>query len=70
MAGLSRDYRCANLPTKVKIYDVEKKELIAEFENANQASKFCGIPGKYIRQYVRSKSRCYKNSLNKVLAFR
>lgn len=56
------------LSRKVKVYDVEKKELIAEFDSMNEAAKFTGV--KSVREYINKKSRSYKNKLGKVICFR
>jgi hypothetical protein len=53
---------------KVKVYDVLKKELILEFESANQAGIALGV--KNVIAYINSKSKCYKNNLDIVICFR
>jgi hypothetical protein len=53
---------------KVKVYDVLKKELILEFESANQAGIALGV--KNVIPYINSKSKCYKNNLGIVICFR
>jgi len=58
---------CA-IPRKVKIYDVEKKELIKECSSINEAQKFSGV--KCISNYIKTKSKSYKNKLGKVICFR
>jgi len=56
------------LNRKVKVYDVSKKELIYEFESANQAGIALGV--KNVIPYINSKSKCYKNNLDIVICFR
>lgn len=56
------------LKRKVKVYDVAKKELIAEFESAMAAAKFLGIKSVY--HYIKTKGRCHKNKLGITVAIR
>lgn len=64
--GISNDlnYR------KVKVYDVDKKELIGEFKSLGEAGRFAGISGLMVSKYIQKKHRCHTNSLGKILAFR
>ena len=55
---------------KVKVFDVEKKELIREFDSVTEAAAFCGVDARNIPSYIKTKGRCRTNSLNKILAFR
>lgn len=52
----------------VKIYDADKKELIIECESIGDAFRITGV--RSIGSYIKSKSKSYKNKLNKTLAFR
>ncbi len=58
------------MPRKVKAYDVEKKELIGEFETLIACCKHFGINPGSLTTMIRKKSRCYKNNLNRTLTFR
>lgn len=55
---------------KVKVYDVEKKELIAEYDSVRAASRATGVPPTTISRYIRLKHRSYKNNLNRTICFR
>ena len=56
------------LKRKVKVYDVENKKLIFEFDSLNEASKKLGV--KSIDVYIKNKSKSYKNNLGITLCFR
>lgn len=58
----------SQIPRKVKIYDVEKKLLIAEFDSAAQAAELLGIKG--IANYIKTKCKCKKNKLGITVAIR
>lgn len=55
---------------KVKVYDVEKKQLIGEFETAVAASRATGVPASRISRLIANKSKNRTNKLGLVLAFR
>jgi len=57
---------------KVKVYDVEKKELLGEFESMTLAANFTGVSVGRIGSYLRNKGRTKKttNKLGKILCFR
>lgn len=55
---------------RVKVYDVEKKELIAEFESVTEAAEFTGVHTGSIARYIKRKYRCYTNKLNRTICFR
>jgi hypothetical protein len=59
-----------NIPRTVKVYDVEKKELLGTFPSIYEAAKFAGIGSYGVAQYIKFKYRCHTNKLNKILAFR
>jgi hypothetical protein len=52
----------------VKVYDVEKKKLILEFDSTCSAAKALGV--KNVNSYIKSKSKCYKNNLGITICFR
>lgn len=56
------------LKRKVKIYDVAKKELIAEFDNGMDAAKYLGISS--VNTYIKKKYKCHKNKLGITVAIR
>lgn len=56
------------LMRKVKIYDVAKKKLIAEFESGMQAAAFLGINS--VNPYIKHKYKCHKNKLGITVAIR
>lgn len=56
------------LKRKTKVYDVAKKELIAEFESQYAAAKFLGV--RTVANYIKYKSRCHKNNLGITVAIR
>jgi hypothetical protein len=58
----------SNIKRKVKVYDVEKKKLIYEFDSAAEASKFLGV--KNVATYINQKCKCYKNNLGITICFR
>lgn len=55
---------------KVKIFDVDKKELICVCESVSEASRMTGIPNRTITTHISRKTRSEDNLLNKTLAFR
>jgi hypothetical protein len=57
-----------SLTRKVKVYDVEKKKLILEFDTMHQAEKELGV--KNVQYYLNTKYRCYKNNLGITICFR
>jgi hypothetical protein len=59
-----------NIPRKVKVFDVEKKALIQEFETMTGAARFCGLDPREVARHIKSKSRSNNNSLNKTICFR
>lgn len=54
----------------VKVYDVEKKELIGTFESFVAAAKFCGVSPGLVASAIKQKSRNKKNKLGKTICFR
>lgn len=71
----SKKYQIKGLSTadfkhKTKVYDAEKQELLGEFASYYEAAKFAGVDPNTVRYHVLRKSRCIKNKLNKILAFR
>lgn len=54
----------------VKVYDPEKKELIATYENYSQASRKLGINPKSVYAACANKSRRFSPLLNKEVALR
>lgn len=56
------------LKRKVKIYDVEKKELLFVCDSVYEANKLTGLKG--VGAYIKNKRRSYKNKLGKVICFR
>lgn len=57
-----------NMPHKVKVYDVEKKQLIKEYDTMKQAAEELGV--KNVHSYRKSKSKCHKNNLGITICFR
>jgi len=57
-----------NVNRKVKVYDVEKKELIREYDSMNQACEELGVRNIY--NYIRLKLKCHKNNLGITICFR
>ena len=58
------------IATPVKIFDVEKKELIKRFETVTEAAEFCGLSFSEIKQAIKYRYRSYKNKLGKTICFR
>jgi hypothetical protein len=58
----------SNIKRKVKVYDVEKKKLIYEFDSVAEASKFLGV--KNVAAYINQKCKSYKNNLGITICFR
>ena len=56
------------LRRKVKIYDVEKKELLFICDSMYAAEKITGV--KSASAYLSKKTKCYTNKLGKVICFR
>lgn len=56
------------LKRKVKIYDVEKKQLIKECESMLEAAKFLGVDN--VNIYIKYKYKCRKNKLGITVAIR
>ena len=56
------------LKRKVKIYDVEKKELLFICDSTYAAEKITGV--KCVTIYLNKKIKCYTNKLGKVICFR
>jgi hypothetical protein len=57
-----------HMPHKVKVYDVEKKQLIKEYSTMKQAAEELGV--KNVHFYRKSKCKCYKNNLGITICFR
>lgn len=55
---------------RVKVYDVDKKELLGTFESITEASDFTGVANGAISSYIKGKIKCHTNKLDRVLAFR
>ncbi len=55
---------------KTKVFDVEKKQLIAVFPSRSEAGKFTGLPASRVSNYVKSKTICSSNKLKKRICFR
>lgn len=55
---------------KTKVYDVENKKLIAEFDSRREAADFAGVDVGVVGMTVRTKCRCYKNKLGITITFR
>lgn len=55
---------------KTKVFDVEKKQLIAVFPSRSEAGKFAGLSASRVTDYVRNKTICSSNKLNKKICFR
>jgi hypothetical protein len=55
---------------KVKVYDIDKKELIAECETMSEASRLTGLKHSIIQDCIKFKHRSYTNRLNKKITFR
>jgi len=68
--GIGLDYTNELNSRTVKVYDVEKKELIDTYPSVRAASKATGVPVTSISRYIKDKSRSSKNSLNKIICFR
>ena len=62
----------SKMKRKVKIYDVEKKELIKECDSLKEAAEFAGIKGGggSVSNMIATKCRCYTNSFGKTICFR
>lgn len=60
------------LSWKCKVYDVENKELIKEFNSLTSASKFTGVNKASVLYSIRNKTKIEKenNKLNKLITFR
>ena len=54
----------------VKVYDPEKKELIAVYDNYSQAGKKLGLPTKVVYVACQNKTRRFSPFLNKEIALR
>ena len=55
---------------KVKMYDTEKKVLIAEFDDPQEAAKYAGMSYHYVTSAIKQKTIVSKNKLGLKLAFR
>jgi hypothetical protein len=55
---------------KVKVYNVDTKECLGEFESSKEASDFAGVRPSSIANLIRSKTRNRVNKLGLTLAFR
>lgn len=53
---------------KVKVFDIEKKKLIYEFDSLNKAEIFLGVKG--IHNYIKNKTKSYKNNIGIAICFR
>jgi hypothetical protein len=58
----------SNIKRKVKVYDVENKKLIYEFDSVSEASNFLGV--KNVATYINQKCKSYKNNLGIIICFR
>lgn len=57
---------------KCRLYDIDKRELIKEFNSLLEAAKFTGLNIGSIKHSIRNKSKINKekNKLNKTITFR
>lgn len=55
---------------KTKVFDVDKKELLGVFPSRSAAGKFAGLPASRVTDYVRDRTICSSNKLNKRICFR
>lgn len=55
---------------KVKVYNVDTKELLGEFDSSKEASDFTGVRYSSISNLIRSKTKNKVNKLGLTLAFR
>jgi hypothetical protein len=58
------------LKVKTKVYCVDTKTLLGEFESRREAALFAGIGECHVSKYVQKKYINTKNKLGKRLAFR
>ena len=72
LRGITKDYSPELNSIRVKIWDVNKKELITTTASISEASKITGIPPKVIRRMMNNKRRSEpsENKLNKLICFR
>ena len=56
------------LRRKVKIFDVTTKELLYTCETGIEAQRITGV--KNVQMYIKTKCRCHKNNLGKIICFR
>lgn len=55
---------------KIRVYDVETKELLKECESVSEAAKFTGLLSQTVSKHANDKTRSYKNKLNRIICFR
>lgn len=55
---------------KTKVFDVDKKVLLGVFESRNAAGKFTGLRASKVSDYVKDRTICSVNKLNKRICFR
>jgi len=55
---------------KTKVFDVDKKELLGVFPSRSAAGQFTGLPASRVTDYVRDRTICSSNKLNKRICFR
>lgn len=54
----------------IKVYDPEKKELIATYDTYTKAERATGISAKILKVAVKTKTRRYSPTLQKQIAIR
>ena len=55
---------------KVKVYNVDTKKCLGEFDTAKEAADFAGVRPSNIANLIRSKTKNKVNKLGVTLAFR
>jgi len=55
---------------KTKVYDVDRKELLGVFSSRSEAGRFTGLSSARVSDYVKDKTICKVNKLNKTICFR
>jgi hypothetical protein len=72
LRGIGIDSSVCLNSVKVKVYDVEEKKLIEEFDSVREAERVTGVPATTISRLMRSKGRRAKdkNNYQKLICFR
>lgn len=55
---------------KTKVFDVDKKLLLGVFPSRSAAGRFTGLSASRVTDYVRDRTICSSNKLNKRICFR